>query len=214
MTVDVKTPRLGSSDTATLFKMIEDEILGGVGIPSQWFGDSGNANRASAMSMELPTLKKLKSRQRVVADMFKSILDYQVEEGRSHGKISEDATYSLNIPAITRKDLSIVGDALNKAVGNLEKAVSNIWITNVEAGEIFREIASGYGIELHEPENVSDVDEMISETNETPEEETPNEEEHEFGEAPYHDYVGQDNPEEPREEKEERDLNKSIASES
>lgn len=206
--IDIKSPSLGATETEKLFKMIQDEILGGMGIPSQWFGDSGNANRASAMSMELPTLKRLQARQKIVSDMFKSLVDYQVSVGIDYGLVGSDVEYSVNVPAITRKDLVIIGDALNKAVVNLEKAVENRWITNRQAGEIFREIGEGYGIELYEPEDVDMVDELLQETieidavseTETQEETTP------------HDYIAKDNPEEELEEKSDRDLLRDLSS--
>jgi len=206
MSIDVKTPNLGASETSTLFKTLQDEILGGVGLPSHWVGE-GQANRASAMSMELPTLKKLKAKQRIVAGMFRKIIDYQVLEASNAGRVDTDATYSLNVPAITRKDLITIGDALNKGVGNLEKAVQSRWITNRAAGEVFREIASGYGIELKEPEDVGDIDEMMKVSRIVGEEE----QEASHGEPAVHDYTGVDNPEEPREEKDERDLAKAVS---
>ena len=213
MSVDVKTPKLGSTEISTLFKMVTDEIVGGAGIPSHWISGSGSANRATAMSLELPTLKKLTAKQGVVVDIFRKILDFQLYQAKLVGRVSDDVEYSIKIPAITRKDLLNIGDALTKATKNLQIAVAEGWISNVSAGEIFREIAEGYGIELPEPEVVEDIDIMMQQKGDIQDEILdPSKSKDDTSEQP-HDYKALDNPEETREEKEHRDLSRQLSTE-
>lgn len=212
MKINVRTPTLGSSDIAGLFKMVTDEILGGAGIPSHWIGE-GEANRASAMSMELPTLKKLAAKQKVVVGMFKKILDFQEYQGTESGRIKEESSFSIRVPTITRKDMINIGDALNKAVPNLEKAIDRGWIPPQIGAEIFQEIAQGYGVQYEIPEMLEELGEIIEEELLNPvEEPVPEEpEEQQPGEDPEHDYIAKDNPEESREEKEDRDELKKVS---
>lgn len=217
--IDIVTPKLGATETASLFKMIQDEILGGSGIPPHWFAEGGGANRATAMSMELPTLKMLNAKQTYVAEMFKVLLDYQVLMLKKMGKVDEDAEYTLNVPAITRKDMVIIGDTLNKTVVNLEKAVANKWITPRKAGEIFREIASGYGVELSEPEDFDEYlqqlrdQEQLAVQSQQSLTDDADKEKRDSQTIRDNDRIGVDNPDEPREEKNARDLENLLSTE-
>jgi len=201
--IKIQTPRIAATETATLFKTLEDQIIGSMGFPSGWIGE-GQANRASAMSMELPTLQTLKAKQKEVGDFFRTLLDYQVLVLKRLGKVSPNAEYKLNMPSITQKNLVTIGQALNTCVPNLEKAVQFGWIDPEDAGKIVREVASGYGVELQTPpeppvdlRNTSGVQNDSNHNNNS--------------DLAVHDYIGLDNPEETREEKDERDLAKTLA---
>ena len=198
MKIKVDSPKLGSTEITSLFTLLRDEIVGGAGIPAHWVG-KGEANRASAMSMELPTLKKLRAKQKLISLMFDQIIDYQVYQLKKLGKIAEDSYAIVRVPSITRKDMINIGDSLVKTVPNLVTAVANGWITNDDAGKIFRELAD-FGVDLQVPENfiIDDIATMSMEGTSTDD-----------GNA--HDYIALDNPEEEIEDKQDRDQSRQVS---
>lgn len=199
MKIKVESPKLGSTEISTLFTLLRDEIIGGAGIPPHWIG-KGEANRASAMSMELPTLKKLRAKQKMISLMFDQIIDYQVFQFKKLDLIDKDSYAIVRVPSITRKDMINIGDSLVKSVPNLVTAVTNGWITNDDAGKIFRELAD-YGVDLQVPENIiiNDIATMSLEGKVTDEGMTT------------HDYIALDNPEEELEDKQERDQSRQVS---
>ncbi|MCP3685455.1 MAG: hypothetical protein GY861_22615 [bacterium] len=158
MEVDMKTPTLGSAEIVSEIKMMQDDILGGASLPTHYYGGSGDVNRAASTAMELPTLKRFEARQQEVAEVFRSVLEYQKRMAVNAGRVDKDALFDIVTPAITKKDLSYISTTLSQVVKALESAVAANWITARKAGEVFRTIAEGFGVELQEPENFDELE--------------------------------------------------------
>ena len=77
----------GESGAQGIAKMMRGLLLGGVGIPSHWFAQGEDVNRASAESMDQPTLKKMTRRQRTVRHILQAMADKQLEEAHRAGAL-------------------------------------------------------------------------------------------------------------------------------
>lgn len=72
-------------------QMIRAQISAGQ-FPQHYLGDVGNANLATATSMELPVLKHIENRQEAFEGLFRWFIDRVIEKAIEDGKLPEDLT--------------------------------------------------------------------------------------------------------------------------
>ncbi len=88
----------GEAGAQGIAKLMRGLLLGGVGVPSHWFAQGEDVNRASAESMDQPTLKKMTRRQRTVRHILQAMADKQLEEAHRAGALPEEAAVLGRLP--------------------------------------------------------------------------------------------------------------------
>ncbi|MEE9275694.1 MAG: hypothetical protein V3V62_10340 [bacterium] len=151
----VVSPDLKSGDQGVqgLAKMMRGYVLGGMGMPVHWFGQGEDVNRASAESMDQPTLKKMTRRQRTVRHILRRMADKQLEEAHKVGRIPAEAVRAGArpvLPEISVRDTEKIAGALHKVSQALDLAAQREWIDPEAAGRLFAHLASQLGLEVNE----------------------------------------------------------------
>jgi len=135
---------IGNSDMVQLLNAVQLYILGGVGYPEVWFMGGRNSNRASSLTMEYPTLKKLENRQHTIYNIYETLLSYQVQQAH--------LTPSFKMVSTPIKDSTqkMLVDALLVLSEGLERAQSLQWVNSFEAATIYRSLIQDLGIKLQD----------------------------------------------------------------
>lgn len=149
--LNIKTPDLSGADVTDSAKLVFNHIMGGSGFAPHWFGFAEGIVRATALAMDLPTKKQLKSRQKVFKWMVAYIFRYQIHQAIIHNKLSEDkkdVPFQIHLPKIEEKDTVAVATALTSVTNSLSIGVEEGWITSDEAQKIYIYVLNQLGLEL------------------------------------------------------------------
>ena len=141
----------GESGLQGVAKLVRGLLLGGAGIPSHWFAQGEDVNRASAESMDQPTLKKMTRRQRAVRHVLQAMADRQLEEAHRAGALPEEALragVSPVLPEISVRDAEKPSQALARVSEALAAATARGWMSDAAAGRLVRHIAGQFGMSL------------------------------------------------------------------
>ena len=153
---DVISPKLESSDASNEAGLFKSQILGGIGFPGHWFAEGDKTTRATAMEMALPTLKKLKSRQRefknIIIYMFNFVIDQAIIAGMLDKNV--DRKFIVIPSPIITKDARALALTVEKFSTAMSQAVEAGWITEESAKTAFNMFMVQLGIELEDLENV------------------------------------------------------------
>ena len=112
----------------------------------------------TAQEMGLPTLKKLRSRQRYIKHMVTYIFNFVIDQAILHGSLPKNINKKfvvLPAPIIT-KDARGLAITLDKFATAMETAVDKGWIVEDTARTSFRTFMTDLGIELHQLETLKD----------------------------------------------------------
>jgi hypothetical protein len=144
------TPNLQGADVSEHARLFRNQILGGRGIPSFWFGGGEDANLATAQAMGMPTFKQLQRRQRYVRYMVEFLARYQLQQAQARGILGRGALPPVKIvlPQLQSEDLSRIGPALQQLTAACTIAVDRGWIKPEVAQQIFAAVATRLGIEV------------------------------------------------------------------
>jgi hypothetical protein len=146
---DAVSPKLEGHDASNEAALYKAQILGGAGYPGHWFSEGERTTRATAKEMSLPTLKKLKSRQKLITFQYTHMLDFQIEMAIEKGTLKKDVNRKFKlIPSpIVSNDSKGLAQTISSFVDGLEKAVSNNWLSNEEAKNATRNVLRQVGVE-------------------------------------------------------------------
>lgn len=150
-TLTMKTPELGGQDFTTTAKLFLNHILGGAGFPGTWFSSGEGLTKGTAMLMDMPTKKQLKSRQRVFKWMIQYIMRHQVHQKIIYKQLpieKKDAEIVVELPKIEEKDLVEVASALASTTNSLMVAEENHWLGSDSVKRIYARIVSMLGPEV------------------------------------------------------------------
>jgi len=161
-----ETPKLEANDASEEARMFKQQILGGSGFPEHWFGEAARTNRASALETSLPTLKKLKSRQKTVKNFIKRIIKFVIDQAIIHKKsgFNKDMNKNFKIipsPIVSRDNKGVI-DSINNLVDGLGKAVDKKWLDNNQAKRVFNTVISQLGTDIESQDQEIDEEEPES----------------------------------------------------
>lgn len=147
-----ETPKLESSDASEEARMFKQQILGGAGYPEHWFGEGSRSNRAVALETSLPTLKKLKSRQKTVKNFIKHIINFVIDQAIIHKRVgfNKDMDRSFKIipsPIVSRDNKGLM-ESVGNFVDGLSRAVDKKWISDKDAKRTFNTVLSQMGTDI------------------------------------------------------------------
>ncbi len=143
--------KAGESGAQGVARMMRGLLLGGAGIPTHWFAQGEDVNRASAESMDRPTLKKMTRRQRTLRHVLQIMADKQLEEAHRAGALPEEALRagaSPVLPDISVRDTEKMSQALERVSTALETATARGWMSDAAAGKLVTHLAGQFGMNL------------------------------------------------------------------
>jgi hypothetical protein len=152
ITWKAEVPKLEASDASEEARMFKQQILGGAGYPEHWFGETSRTTRATALETSLPTLKKLKSRQKTVKNFIKYIINFIIDQAIIHKRVgfNQDMDRSFKIipsPIVSRDNKGLM-ESVGNFVDGLSKAVDRKWLNDKEAKRIFNTVLSQLGTDI------------------------------------------------------------------
>ncbi|HEX8090444.1 MAG TPA: hypothetical protein VF762_16415 [Blastocatellia bacterium] len=152
---DILTPEMQNQDSRVVTDGTRKDVLGAAGLSNFFFGDTEDANRASAEALDLPILKGLQRQQRKVKAVFREMGDYAIDQMAlkrpvvkrqiEGGKI--DRRFDVVMPELSAKDLSRVGSVMAQVTTALDVAVERGWITRATAAKTFGSFMAQFGME-------------------------------------------------------------------
>lgn len=150
VTIEAQSPDLKGADMGAASEVVKTYGLGGAGLPSWFFADSENANRATAAEMAGPTGKMLTNKQNVLKRLSKAVVDFVVEMAQRHGVIGSkvSASYHIEVPDLSVKDIGAAATAAPQLVNAAAVAEDRGWITGKTAARCFAAVASQIGVEI------------------------------------------------------------------
>lgn len=155
-------PDLKFTETQMLSNGIRDNVLGAADLSKFFMGFTEGANRASSENLELPILKALAARQKIVKAVFREFVDFVIDQralkirkfkaGLESGRINR--SFKIQMPELSTKDTSRLGSVFSQMTGALDMAVERGWITKETAARIFAGFAAQMGIEYNVDEEL------------------------------------------------------------
>jgi hypothetical protein len=148
------SPKLESNDASGEARLFKNQILGGAGYPEHWFAEGSNTTRATALEMGLPTLKKLKSRQRKTKFELMHIINFVIDQAILHKTLKKDVNRNFKIipSPIVSRDNKGTAEAVNGLIDGLIKAKDNNWITDKKAKVVLNAVVSQIGVDMENDE--------------------------------------------------------------
>jgi hypothetical protein len=133
------SPDLKADDAIGEARLLRNFILSGAGFPEHWFSDGSQVNRATAVEMGVPTLKRLSARQRYFRYMIEYIFRFAIDQAIIHGRISQetDARFKVILPELSQLDMEKATGSLERLSKALASAEKRGWITKEMAGKMF-----------------------------------------------------------------------------
>ncbi len=147
-----ETPKLESADASDEARLFKNQILGGAGYPEHWFAEGSRTTRATALEMGIPTLKKLKSRQKTVKNFIKHIINFVIDQAIIHKRVGfkrdMDRIFKIIPSPIVSRDNKGLMESVGNFVDGLSKAVDRKWLNDKEAKRIFNTVLSQLGTDI------------------------------------------------------------------
>lgn len=131
------TPDLKAQDGATTADLILSLIATGVGLPKTWLNGIMDVNRASASSMDEPSLKRLRARQQVVIAAVERMVRFALDQAILAGALpkagEEGHQFSVDAPEMSQRDAERASRALFSTIQALGMADAAGWIDSETA---------------------------------------------------------------------------------
>ncbi|HEY7358901.1 MAG TPA: hypothetical protein VH590_20600 [Ktedonobacterales bacterium] len=143
-------PEINASDVEADGRALRLMIAAGCGLPEHYLADGGNANRATAAEMNLPTLLKFERRQQVMEHLLRVILDRVIVEAKRAGTLAAgmDESYTITFPELKVADHLVLAQATSMMVNALATAKEQRWVSDETAMRLLFQFA-GEEVDLH-----------------------------------------------------------------
>jgi len=144
------SPNIDGGDLTEFGKMLKVWIGTGMGFPPHWLGEPGDSNRATASESGAPVTESLRGRQDEVRCLVHDLLEFVLDEAIEAGQIDADVdrTFEVVMSTIWASQTDRIATATQSLAFSLASAEESGWITNGEAGSIFRHAVAQIGIDL------------------------------------------------------------------
>jgi hypothetical protein len=150
VTIQSISPNLGTAELVEHARALKVHIASGLGLPEHWLAEGGNANRATAAEMGVPTTKRLRSRQIFFRNMVASIFEFVIDQAIIASVLKPDVSREFTVfaPQIWAVDTVNLTTSLGNATSALQVAEDMGWVTQDEAKLYWHMIAQQLGIHL------------------------------------------------------------------
>jgi len=144
-------PQINADDVEADGRAIKLMIAMGAGLPEHYLSEGGNANRATAAEMGLPTFRKFQRRQDQFALLLRTIIDRVLDEAVRAGTLpaGTDRSYEVLMPELAPDDNTSAAMAAGTMAAALATARQQGWVSEETAMRLFYASAD-VEIDVHE----------------------------------------------------------------
>ena len=158
------SPQLGAYEMSRQAKDLQDYTLGGLGIPSHWYGAGDSENLATAQQMAEPTRKMLKRKQKEFIFLLTDIISYMLQRrftAKSLPGVKEEdlSDFEVTIPDFSGPDIGKVGASISQLISSVEGAVSSEYVSMSTGRRITSIIFSELGIDIDPEDEKAKIEE-------------------------------------------------------
>lgn len=160
------SPDLKQPGTIAAFKALLGMILGGAGYPFHWFSFGDDANRATAVAQQDPTVKSMQHDQGIIADLIGDFCTFARDQAAIAGELkgeSADATFTVTMPEIAQKDMQLIGTLLAPVTAAMISAVDRGLLTPETAVGILVSVLIDLGFDVDLSEELEKLEEIPDE---------------------------------------------------
>jgi hypothetical protein len=142
-------PQLGSFEVSEELNVLLTHLAAGAGLPKHWLANAGDVNRATALEMGAPTIRRLAQRQKQFLDFIRTIIRFVLQEALGASRIPNRAgkvqTYAsdgtrgvwrpphelitIHAPEISLKDQRQAANMLEAVAAALQIAQDKGWMS-------------------------------------------------------------------------------------
>lgn len=176
------SPTLGSAETATEAEMILEHIAAGAGLPKHWLSSAEDVNRATALEMGAPTVRRLQARQRYFTRCVQRMVQFAVQRAVAAQRLApevpvfdEDGNETeklkapwelvqIHSPEISPRDTEKAGGLLVNVANALAVAEAQGWTGTRVNRQAIAQVLSMLGVDF----DPAAQDEENPETSEEP----------------------------------------------
>lgn len=148
--VNAQTPDFKGQDMAAGAGMVNQYGWSGAGIPKVLTGDGDGANRATALEMNAPFVKKIMRKQNHLARCITQVLDFVLACAQRAGVLpaGADLAYAIEFPEIAVKDLQKGAQMLLGISTALTTGQAEGWVTGATAARAFHTLLAEVGVDI------------------------------------------------------------------
>lgn len=145
------TPSLNLQESVLFCEFLLMLIFGGLNMPQHWYSQGGDVNKATAGEMGTPVMAQVRARKELVMEFqlweHELALFTLLDQGKLPPEIvAADLTIEVISRDPERSSYLQVGQMLTELSVALAAAVTNKWITNLDASKKFRQAAEALGL--------------------------------------------------------------------
>jgi hypothetical protein len=151
------SPNLNAATHTELGVQVKKIIGMAMGLPSHLVGAEGDTNRTTSVSSDIPFLRRMEQRQRLLDYMISTLIDYQLDQKRHVNILKGERPYPYRtiLPRLTA--VEVVGQA--EALYNITQSMLDAGQNRILPLSEQRRILYGYG--LGEPDVPDGLDDQV-----------------------------------------------------
>jgi len=132
-------PDIDAGDAAPDGRAIRLMIATGALLPEHYLAEGGNANRATAAEMGLPSIKRFQRRQQLFRAVLSSIVNRVLDEAQRVGRLGPrvDRSFSVQFEELSTSPLPDLATTVARLSTALATASDRGWVTPEEARRLW-----------------------------------------------------------------------------
>lgn len=132
-------PQINADDVKDDGRALRLMIAAGAGVPEHYLSEGGNANRATAVEMGLPAIKRFQRRQEYLRRLLTHLVDRALAEQVRAGALGPRAerTFTVEFDELGTAGTGELGPAAASFTGALATAADRGWVTDEEARRLW-----------------------------------------------------------------------------
>jgi len=143
------TPDLKAAFNEKLIDEIRNRIAVGSGLPKHWLAGIMDVNRATAKDMSEQAYKNMKEAQGYVREMFKTMIDVQIEVAITKRKLPDEEKYrkySIVMPELEEEKFEEAGNVIMQLTNAITMAVNMNFIDEERGAKLFQYVLKKFGL--------------------------------------------------------------------
>ena len=150
----VIAPELRAADVSEQARTLRQQIvLGAGGFPEGWLFSGSETNLATLTAQGTPIMKRLSRVQRHWKGIVTRVLEFVRDQAILAGKVPrglspEELAVKVTASEVSIEDTATAAATLKAATESLVVGKDRGWVTNDEAAQVYRQLATELGVEL------------------------------------------------------------------
>ena len=143
------TPDLKAAFNEKLIDEIRNRIAVGSGLPKHWLAGIMDVNRATAKDMSEQAYKNMKEAQGYVREMFRTMIDVQIEVAITKRKLPDEEKYrkySIVMPELEEEKFEEAGNVIMQLTNAITMAVNMNFIDEERGAKLFQYVLKKFGL--------------------------------------------------------------------